>query len=467
MEIVYKKLEDLKPYNNNPRFNDEAVKYVANSIKEFGFKVPMVIDKNGTIVAGHTRYKASLELGLKEVPCIIADDLNEEQIKAFRLADNKVSEKSEWNFELLDEELKDILELDMGDFGFEKEITNNIAQDYTEKTPSSLREKFIVPPFSVLDARNGDWQKRKKAWLKIIDSGRGRSDTLLGKGLMELANKGGGNTTLTGTSIFDPVLCEVLINWFSPKGGKIIDPFAGGSVRGIVSSYLQREYYGNDLSAEQIEENKEQFKNLENETDFFGEKLKTPVWTNGDSLEINNLITQKDFDLLLTCPPYADLEVYSDDPRDISNMSYEDFLDIYGKIIKQTSDKLKDNSFACIVVGEIRDENGIYRNFIGDTIKKAEEAGLKYYNEIILVTMCGTLPLRAGKIFDISRKIGNTHQKALVFYKQKDDKSFKEFIKSFETNKQLEPIKKSVLVFLKGNSKLAKSDIENYLFDIF
>ena len=240
----------------NPKLNDEAVKYVANSIKEFGFKVPMVIDKNGTIVAGHTRYKASLELGLKEVPCIIADDLSEEQIKAFRLADNKVSEKSEWNFELLDEELKDILELDMGDFGFEKEITNDIAQDYTEKTPSSLREKFIVPPFSVLDARNGDWQKRKKAWLKIIDSGKGRSDTLLGKGLMELANKGGGNTTLTGTSIFDPVLCEVLINWFSPKGGKIIDPFAGGSVRGIVSSYLQREYYGNDLSAEQIEENK-------------------------------------------------------------------------------------------------------------------------------------------------------------------------------------------------------------------
>lgn len=94
MEIVYKKIEDLKPYENNPRFNDEAVQYVANSIKEFGFKVPMVIDKDGTIVAGHTRYKASIELGLKEVPCIIADDLSKEQIKAFRLADNKVSEKS-------------------------------------------------------------------------------------------------------------------------------------------------------------------------------------------------------------------------------------------------------------------------------------------------------------------------------------------------------------------------------------
>ena len=89
MQIVNKKVEELKPYVNNPRFNDDAVEYVANSIKEFGFKVPIVIDKNNEIVAGHTRYKASLALGLDEVPCIVADDLNEEQIKAFRLADNK------------------------------------------------------------------------------------------------------------------------------------------------------------------------------------------------------------------------------------------------------------------------------------------------------------------------------------------------------------------------------------------
>ena len=91
MEIIYKKVDELIPYEKNPRLNDEAVKYVANSIKEFGFKVPMVIDKNGTIVAGHTRYKASLELGLKEVPCIIADDLSEEQIKAYTLAHNKLT----------------------------------------------------------------------------------------------------------------------------------------------------------------------------------------------------------------------------------------------------------------------------------------------------------------------------------------------------------------------------------------
>ena len=122
MEIKMIKVEDLKPYKNNPRFNDDAVEYVAKSIKEFGFKVPMVIDKNNEIVAGHTRYKASLELGLKEVPCIVADDLTDEQIKAFRLADNKVSEQANWNYDLLNLELDDISGINMEDFGFKKMI---------------------------------------------------------------------------------------------------------------------------------------------------------------------------------------------------------------------------------------------------------------------------------------------------------------------------------------------------------
>ena len=133
MEIVNKKIEELIPYENNPRNNDEAVEYVANSIKEFGFKVPIVIDKGGVIIAGHTRYKASNKLGLKEVPCIIADDLNEEQIKAFRLADNKVSEKAEWDFNMLDFELAN-LEIDMSDFGFEDfDIDNDYGTDFELK----------------------------------------------------------------------------------------------------------------------------------------------------------------------------------------------------------------------------------------------------------------------------------------------------------------------------------------------
>ena len=129
MEIINKKLSELKPYEKNPRLNDEAVKYVANSIKEFGFKVPIIIDKNNVIVAGHTRYKASKELGLKEVPCIVADDLNEEQIKAFRLADNKVSEMAEWDFNILGEELGD-LSFDMSEFGFDGDVFDDYGTDF-------------------------------------------------------------------------------------------------------------------------------------------------------------------------------------------------------------------------------------------------------------------------------------------------------------------------------------------------
>lgn len=119
MQIIYKNIDELKPYEKNPRNNSKSVKYVMQSIKQFGFKVPIIIDKDNVIVCGHTRYKASKKLKLDTVPCIIADDLTEEQIKAFRLADNKVSEKSEWDFDLLDDEINDILSIDLMDFGFE------------------------------------------------------------------------------------------------------------------------------------------------------------------------------------------------------------------------------------------------------------------------------------------------------------------------------------------------------------
>lgn len=150
MEIKMVKVEDLKPYENNPRFNDDAVDYVAKSIKEFGFKVPMVIDKDNVIIAGHTRYKASLELGLDEVPAIIADDLTDEQIKAFRLADNKVGEKSEWDYELLSDELNDILNINMKDFGF-LDIDTDIEWDNTitssDKLDDSVEEVFYECPY--------------------------------------------------------------------------------------------------------------------------------------------------------------------------------------------------------------------------------------------------------------------------------------------------------------------------------
>ncbi len=119
MNIVQMKVADIIPYEKNPRKNDEAVKYVVESIKEFGFKVPIVIDKDNVIVAGHTRLKAAKKLKLDEVPCIVADDLTDEQIQAFRLADNKVAEKAEWDFNLLSVELDGLFDFDMTIFGFE------------------------------------------------------------------------------------------------------------------------------------------------------------------------------------------------------------------------------------------------------------------------------------------------------------------------------------------------------------
>lgn len=150
MEIVNKKIEELIPYEKNPRKNDEAVKYVAESIKQFGFKVPIVIDKNNVVVTGHTRLKASKELGLKEVPCIIANDLSDEQIKAFRLADNKISEKAEWDFNLLEEELKEILDIDMENFGFldidENEIDWADVEDLDEKEYEEPQHRMLECP---------------------------------------------------------------------------------------------------------------------------------------------------------------------------------------------------------------------------------------------------------------------------------------------------------------------------------
>lgn len=145
MEIITKKIEELVPYEKNPRKNDEAVEYVANSIKEFGFKVPIVIDKDEVIIAGHTRYKASKKLGLKEVPCIVADDLTEEQVKAFRLADNKVSEVAEWDMTLLGEELLGIEDLDMSDFGFE--MFGEDEEDLEEDNPYTT--KIDVPQYEI------------------------------------------------------------------------------------------------------------------------------------------------------------------------------------------------------------------------------------------------------------------------------------------------------------------------------
>jgi DNA modification methylase len=217
----------------------------------------------------------------------------------------------------------------------------------------------------------------------------------------------------TGTSIFDPVVCEIAYRWFCPPGGAVLDPFAGGSVRGIVASKLGRPYTGIDLRAEQIDANRAQAAHI------CGEPM--PRWVCGDSREVMPALAQQgiapQFDFVFSCPPYADLEVYSDDPRDLSTLEYDEFRAAYASIIAGACALLKPDRFACFVVGDVRDRQGLYRNFPGHTIDAFEAAGLRLYNEAILVTAVGSLPIRAGKQFAATRKLGRTHQSCLVLVK--------------------------------------------------
>lgn len=145
LKIEYLSTDELIPYANNPRNNDEAVDYVANSIRQFGFKVPIIIDKDKNIVAGHTRLKAAKKLGIKEVPCIIADDLTEQQIDAFRLADNKVSEIAAWNFDKLEMELESITDIDMSEFNFNLDGGNTFDESQLDELFADAPEKEKKP----------------------------------------------------------------------------------------------------------------------------------------------------------------------------------------------------------------------------------------------------------------------------------------------------------------------------------
>ena len=155
MQIYDKRLDEIKPYENNPRHNDNAVDAVANSIREFGFKVPIVVDSDGVIVAGHTRYKAAKKLGLDKVPCIIADDLTDEQVRAFRLADNKVGELATWDLDTLKVELDNIGEVDLSDMGFDLN-DDKPAEDIIEPTEKEINGYQFVHYMVTVDINHHD-----------------------------------------------------------------------------------------------------------------------------------------------------------------------------------------------------------------------------------------------------------------------------------------------------------------------
>jgi hypothetical protein len=272
----------------------------------------------------------------------------------------------------------------------------------------TLAERFIVPPLSVFRTVSGYWQVRKKAWLSLgIQSEKGRNDGML-KNMSDLAKKVSGSA-LPSESIFDPVLCEIMYRWFCPPNGRVLDPFAGGSVRGIIAGSLDYNYMGIDIRQEQVDANYSQIDIVRD---------RKPVWICGDSGDMDaRLPSGFEADFVFSCPPYADLEVYSKEPEDLSNMDYPEFKNAYGEIIKKACSYLKDDSFAAFVVGEARSKNGSYYGLVPDTVKAFEDSGVHFYNEMILVTQIAAKALTVAEGFVKSRKIGKIHQNILVFVK--------------------------------------------------
>lgn len=267
----------------------------------------------------------------------------------------------------------------------------------------TLIERFVVPPFSVLDTKQGYWQDRKRQWLELTGN---LSETRDG----EFGTVSGGKESLfgsinNGTSNFDPVLAEIIFKWFAPKGGRILDPFGGEQTKGVVAGELGLEYEAVEFRADQVELNNSktaQYPHVH--------------YTTGDSNNISKLIKARGFDLCFTSPPYYDLEVYSKD--DMSALgTYEEFMEQYENIFSQCVDMLGEDAFVVVKICEIRDKKtGIYRNFVGDNIAMFRRFGLAYYNEIILCNAIGTAAVRANNCMR-TRKVCKVHQNVLVFYK--------------------------------------------------
>lgn len=287
------------------------------------------------------------------------------------------------------------------------------------KPTGPVAERFLFSPFTVLDAKSGDWQERKRAWVAMgIEaevSGRGESLTYNAKGEDYVSQR---LSDMGATSLFDPVICELAYRWFCSDRGQVVDPFAGGSVRGVVAKSLGMRYWGCDLRREQVEANILQAESLfDGYEGHSGEMFGEPdlKWVCGDSVvELENAPAA---DFIFSCPPYGDLEVYSDDPLDLSTMEWPVFLKSYRMIIRQAIDRLKNDRFACFVVGDFRDSKGFYRNFVSETIGAFEAVGARLYNEAILATPVGSACMRVTKQFDASRKMAKTHQNVLVFCK--------------------------------------------------
>lgn len=435
MKIEKVNVKDIVMNPSNPRtIKDDKFKKLIKSIKEFPEMLevrPIVVDDDMIILGGNMRFKACKEAGLKEIPIIKFSNLPEEKKKQFIIKDNVGY--GEWDYELL---LEDYDKEELLDWGLD--IPKNKMMDDPK---NRLSDGFLIPPFSILDTRSGEWQNRKKIWNAYLkEEGESREETL-GK-TSEI--KYGDNTmeSMAPTvSLFDPVVAELMFHWFAPKNANIIDPFAGDIRKGAVAGHLHHNFTGIELRKEQYDINIEQINRLN--------IIENVKYINDDGRKVCNYIKENTQDMIFSCPPYYDLEKYSEQENDASNQeTYEDFIKILDSAFTDTIKTLKENRFAVVVVGDLRNKDGYYYNFHEDIKFIFNKNGMPLYNELILIEQSGTAALRAGNMMK-NRKTVKTHQNVLVFYKPE-----------IKENIKLESVYRKIFVFYKGNPKNIKINFE-------
>lgn len=407
----------------------DLIATLVKRIKTDGFISPIFIWQNAPggkpqILDGHQRLKA----------------LDALEGEGYTLADDKVptvgilasNDKEAW---------ESIFSYNRTFSEIDADIAIQISQDLEIDLGEHLPERFIVPPFSILDTRQGYWLDRKRHWKTlIVDDGESREETLFKEGNTEMAQK---ISEIGTVSIFDPVLAEVLAKWFCPTGGKIFDTFAGGA-SGFVYSYLGHPFTGIELRPEQVKINNDRLTR--------NSLAENSRYVCDDGQNILDHVEENSQDFFFSCPPYFDLEQYSDDPRDASNQEYGDFLKILDTAFTGAAKALKNNRFAAIVMSNVRDKNGFYHDICGEIRTIMARNGLKLYNEIVLINSFGSGMLRAGHNMR-NRKVVRTHQDVIVFYKADDKEDEIAIADDFSVCRQVVGVKEDILVFYKGDVK--------------
>ena len=417
LKIEYVPIDELKPYAGNAKTHPaEQVEQIKKSIEEFGFNDPIAI-WHDEVVEGHGRLIAASELGIETVPIIRLDGMTDEQRRAYALVHNKLTMNSPFDIDLLNLELEGITDIDMSDFGFDLDFeADSVQLKPNTGEQGSLARDFLVPPFSIFDTRGGAWLERKRKWREIIkDDATSRGDAKLMSGNIESYEGQGG---MAINSLLDPVLAEVIVSWFMPKNGKnIFDTFAGDTVFGFVAAYKGNHFTGIELREEQAKYNEESCAEYGLDAHYICD----------DGRNVDKYLANETQDLFFSCPPYFDLEVYSDLPNDASNQeTYEEFYKILDTAFRKAVGRLKENRFAVVVASDMRGKDGGYYDFISDIKHTFIDSGLKLYNEIVLINSVGSGAFRARNIMR-NRKVVRLHQEVLVFYKGKENNIGKEF----------------------------------------